>query len=288
MPVTAAVLHPYLFWDGRVDSAWAQPLQAIEGEAEQDFTRVEVGRFVATSHRADYEAVFGTLPEMSTWPERARPGLPAWDDMPAPQQVDVERVFANVGKAIEAYERRLLCADTRFDQWARGEVTLTEQEEAGAVSFVQGGCIRCHSGPSFSDGEFHDLGITSGAVDTGRPGGITRLLADPFNGAGVYSDDPDAGEARLIAAAGESPVAGAFRTASLRGVAQRRFFGHAGHEETLRGFITDVYRRRGRGRDDDGGSDPKLDGVNPGNPDEMVAFLRTLDCPAPEASLLAP
>jgi cytochrome c peroxidase len=295
MPVTAAVLHPFLFWDGRVDSAWAQPLQAIEGEAEQDFTRVEVARFIGAEHGAAYEAVFGPLPDLTRLPPRARPGLAAWDDIPAAQQTDVERVFANVGKAIEAYERRLLCADTRFDQWARGELDLTREEEAGAVSFVRGGCIRCHAGPSFSDGAFHALGIPGSAADTGRPAGLAKLLADPFNGAGPYSDDPDAGEARLIAAADESPVPGAFRTASLRGAGQRRFFGHAGHRETLRDFITDVYGRRGRGRGDGDGNgngndsqDPLLDGVNLGDPEEMLAFLRTLDCPAPDASLLSP
>jgi cytochrome c peroxidase len=30
MPVTAAVFHPFLLWDGKADSPWLQPLKAIE------------------------------------------------------------------------------------------------------------------------------------------------------------------------------------------------------------------------------------------------------------------
>ena len=46
-PVTAAVLHPFLLWDGRADSAWLQPLKAIENPKEMDFTRVEVARYAS-------------------------------------------------------------------------------------------------------------------------------------------------------------------------------------------------------------------------------------------------
>jgi cytochrome c peroxidase len=87
--------------------------------------------------------------------------------------------------------------------------------------------------------------------------------------------------------ASETAQEGAFRTASLRGVAQRTFFGHAAHEQTLRGFILDIYR--GRGRRGGGGRaasvgvlDPKLAGVNVDDEavDDLIAFLHTLDCPA--------
>jgi len=297
MPATVVSFHPYLFWDGRADSAWSQPLQAIEGAREMDFTRVEVARFVAANHRAAHEAIFGPLPDVSALPARAAPGMAAWDELSAVQQDEVNRVFSDVGKAIEAYERTLLCADTRFDRWTRGEVTLTDTELSGAASFVQSGCTRCHNGPTLSDGKFHDLGLGP-AGDSGRAAGITRLLADPFNGAGAYSDDPAAGQARLAAATQETRTAGAFRTASLRGAGQRRSFGHLGNHATLEDFISEVYDRDGRGGrggrdgdgngDGDGNLDPLLDGVRARNVGDIVAFLRTLDCPAPPAELLAP
>ena len=145
-----------------------------------------------------------------------------------------------------------------------------------------------------SDGKFHDLGGGGGSADPGRAAAIPLLLADPFNGAGVYSDDPAAGRRLLSIAASEAGGTGAFRTASLRGVGQRQRFGHLGDRDDLRQFITQVYRRgRGRGRGgDDGGAnarpDPLLDGVDTDNVEEMIAFLHTLDCPVPPPELLAP
>lgn len=301
MPVTAAVLHPYLLWDGKADSAWSQPLKAIENPKEMDFTRVEVARHVASTYRAQYEALFGALPDLATAPARAKPGDPAWSAMPEALRDDVQRVFANIGKAIEAYERKLLCTDTRFDKFVRGEVQLTDSERAGAAVFQQENCIRCHSGPSFSDGLFHDIGIPS--TDRGRPLGAQSLLDDPFSGTGLYSDDRAAGVSKLASIARETAQEGAFRTASLRGVGQRTFFGHAAHESTLRGFVLDIYRGgaggggRGNGRGGNGGRgatvgtlDPLLNGVNVGGDDvdDLVSFLRTLDCPAPPADLLEP
>jgi cytochrome c peroxidase len=241
--------------------------------------------------------VFGTLPDLTAVPPRALPGDVAWEAMPVALQQDVERVFSNVGKAIEAYERKLLCANTRFDRWQRGELEFSEAELDGATTFDRENCASCHSGPTFSDGEFHDIGVPS--QDRGRVLGAAQLLADAFNGAGEYSDDVATGEGKLIEVSKETAQNGAFRTASLRGVGQRTFFGHAAHEKSLRGFILDIYRGRGRGRRDADGDgrratvgelDEKLDGVDVDDDqvDDLIAFLHTLDCPAPSAQLLAP
>jgi cytochrome c peroxidase len=294
MPVTAAVFHPFLLWDGKADSPWLQPLKAIENPKEMDFTRVEVAHRAVTVYGAKYEAVFGPLPDLTAAPARALPGDAEWDGMSKSLQDDVQRVFTNMGKAVEAYERKLLCTDTKFDRWQRGEVQLSGDELAGADTFNREHCNRCHSGPSFSDGEFHDIGLPSS--DLGRELGVPALLSDPLNAAGEYSDDPEAGAAKLMAVATETATEGAFRTASLRGVGQRTFFGHAAHEQTPRGFILDVYRRGGRRGGGGGGRggatvgvlDPKLDDVNVDGDDvnDLIAFLHTLDCPAPSADLL--
>lgn len=308
LPLTSASLLPFLLWDGRADSVWRQPLYALENGREMDFTRTDVALFVASELGADYEAVFGALPSLEGVPAHVRPGDPAWDGLDAEKQDAVQRVFVNVGKAIEAYERRLTCADTRFDQWARGEVELSDAEARGAARFVDSGCILCHSGPAFSDGAFHNLGLvrsTDAEIDRGREVGLAVLLDDPLNGAGAYSDDPAAGAERLAQAAQETGTLGAFRTASLRGVTQRARFGHLGDHTSLEDFIQDTYRRGGRGgpgrgdRDGDGDGngagivgtlDPILDEVNldGGDAAEIVAFLRTLECPQVESTLLVP
>lgn len=287
MPVTTVAFQSFLLWDGRADSVWSQPIKAIENPKEMDLTRVELARVVAARYGEAYEAVFGALPTLDALPARGKPGMEAWDTMPTDVREDIDQVAANVGKALEAYERQLTCADTKFDRWTRGEASLTDREERGAEAFVEHHCNRCHSGPAFSDGKFHDIALPSS--DPGRSVGRTQLLADEFNGAGLNSDDPIAGEAKLAKVSSETATEGAFRTASLRGVGQRTFFGHASHRSTLRGFIEDVYHGRHGGRDATvGRRDPLLRGVNVPHHelDELVAFLHTLDCPPVAPALL--
>jgi cytochrome c peroxidase len=305
MPITAVAFQTFTLWDGRGDSVWIQPLKAIENPKEMDLTRVELVRRVAQRYPEAYAAVFGPLPSLQGLPQRGKPGLPEWDKLPASTRDAVDRVGANVGKALEAYERTILCDNTRFDRWAAGEISLSDREMDGAQVFVDQGCNGCHNGPAFSDGKFHNIGIPSS--DPGRSVGRELLLADVFNGAGPLSDDADAGLAKLTAVASESGTLGAFRTASLRGVGQRTFFGHASHQQTLRGFIQDVYRGRGRGGPGGGGPggggpggggrgatigqlDPLMNRVNVNgrDVDDLVSFLHTLDCPAPSAQSLAP
>ncbi len=290
MPVTMAAHQSFLLWDGRADSLWSQALKAIENPKEMDFSRTQVAHLVATDYAADYEDVFGERPDLEGVPPDAHPGTPAWAAVPSAQRHEVERAFVNVGKALEAYEREVSCTDTRFDRWLRGEVELSRREEVGAANFVREGCIDCHSGPAFSDGGFHNIGIGSGTdvPDEGRAVGALMLLDDPFNGVGPFSDDVDYGARKLEHLADEGRGRGAFRTPSLRGVAQRRSFGHRGHQADLRDFLDDVY------------DDPHLQGSAVGTLDEqvrgvdldreraMVAFLETLDCPPLPAELLEP
>ncbi len=282
MPITASAFQRFTLWDGRGDSLWIQPLKAIENSKEMDLTRVELAKLMAASYKDEYEAVFGDLPSLQGAPTKGKPGMAQWEALPESLRTDIDRIAANVGKAIEAYERTLLCSDTRFDRWARDELALTQQELNGARVFVDQGCDGCHSGPAFSDGGFHNIGIPSS--DRGRAVGRPQLLVDPFNGAGLHSDNRSAGEAKLAEVAQESASEGAFRTASLRGVGQRTFFGHAAHQATLGGFIRDVYRGgRGRRPATVGTLDPLLRNVNVNDREvnDLVAFLRTLDCPPP-------
>ena len=205
MPVQATAFQTFWFWDGRADSLWSQAIKAIESHPEMDFTRVEVARFIAEHYREPYEAIFGALPSLDDLPQRSRPGMENWDALSSLQQESVERIFTNAGKVIEAYERQLLCSDTRFDQWARGAVEMSNRELAGAVTFMQEGCVDCHAGPAFSDGLFHNIGIGSGnnTPDRGRVEGMELLWDDVFSGVGPYSDDVNFGAQKLASMQGE-------------------------------------------------------------------------------------
>ena len=290
MGITNVGFQPFFFWDGRTDSLWSQPLKAIESSAEMDFSRAEVAHFVTQRHGARYAEVFGEVPDLTGIPDRARPGLNAWEGMDEEERDRVNRVFANVGKALEAYQRQLICDDTRFDRFLRDAVALTPDEEEGAAIFLEAGCVGCHSGPNFSDHAFHNMGIGSnnGVPDAGREDAYERLLKDEFNGAGPYSDDTSAGEAKLATLQDEPGARGAFKTPSLRGVAQRRRFSHRGHIEGLERFIRQRYVRPTREESATGDVDPLARRIQLEEQDvePLVAFLRTLDCPPLPAELL--
>ncbi|MEE2787233.1 MAG: cytochrome-c peroxidase [Myxococcota bacterium] len=302
----------FQLWDGRADSLWAQPIQALESRSEGDFTRTELAHFIAREYAESYTRIFGPLPSLDAIPQRARPGDRAWATMDVIQQDIVNRIAANVGKAIEAYERRLICTDTEFDRSVRGEVELSELARRGARIFMDdddAGCVDCHSGPNFSDGQFHNLGLDHpNQADRGHADGIAELLDDDLNGMSSYSDDPIAGAALLDTIGRQRNRAlGAFKTPGLRGVAQRDRFGHLGHERDLARWIDQVYDRRrgdggGRGRRGRRAQGPQAGGrnfvgqlspefprgVGGGNARALAAFLRTLDCPPLPSELTRP
>ncbi|MEM1350071.1 MAG: cytochrome c peroxidase [Myxococcota bacterium] len=275
----------FVMWDGRADSLWAQPLGAIEAVAEMDFTRAEVYWFVLEHYREAYEEVFGAIAVFEDMPRRAKPGDARWGALDAERQEAVNRVFVNVGKAIEAYERTLLCTDTRFDRYLRGEEEFTRLELRGARSFVVSGCIECHSGAMLSDGKFHNLGISSATPEEalGRARGQGLVLASAFNGAGAFSDDTGWGQDkldRMLREEEDPAILGAFKTPSLRGVSQRGRWMHDGSVATLEAAI-DHYSNPDDVTPEVGVLSPKFTDPPFRNPGAMEAFLRTLDCAAP-------
>lgn len=232
----------WFFWDGRADTLWSQALQPIENPLEMDGDRVAVARLVASDAtlRAEYEAVFGALPDMEDWPAAARPApqaselARAWTAMPEAQREAANRVFANAGKALAAYERRLVGGDSAFDRFAKGLAeddaeamrALDAPAQRGLKLFLgKAGCRACHNGPLLSDGEFHDLQLRplSGGdrTDPARLEAIPRVLEDPFNAAGIYSDSREGEAVEHLRFLRKNPeLWGSFRTPSLRNVAR--------------------------------------------------------------------
>ena len=178
--------NKWQFWDGRADTLWSQALSALEGEAEQAGTRLQYAHLIHQSYAADYEAVFGALPELADtarFPPEGKPGDPAFDSMSEVDQHAVNTVFANIGKAIEAYERLLISRNAPFDRFVAGDTAaISVEAKRGLKTFIgKGICILCHDTPTFTDNAFHNLGVPQGTLpeDTGRYEGISLLLAGP-------------------------------------------------------------------------------------------------------------
>jgi cytochrome c peroxidase len=156
MPIAGADRSPWLFWDGRKDSLWSQALGPLESAVEHGGDRAQYVRLVATAYPDQYRQVFGSLPDVAGIPEHASPegsaaARLAWSRMTTAEQQSVNRVFANVGKAIAAYERKLQPGASRFDRYvdavaandrAAARASLSDDEVAGLRLFIgKASCI---------------------------------------------------------------------------------------------------------------------------------------------------
>ncbi len=230
--VVGTAYSPWFFWDGRKDSQWSQALGPLENPVEHGVTRADVVRLVRrdADYRRRYSGIFGSLPEPDD-----RDGL--------------SRAFANIGKAIAAYERRLLPGPSRFDRYVAAVLggrepapadRLTMDEVAGLRVFIadnQGQCTRCHNGPLFTNNHFHNIGVDPvehKADGRGRLDGIRSAAADEFNCLGIHSDAPEAACSELrFAKRDGTELLGGFKTPTLRNLSKTAPYMHAGQLETL-------------------------------------------------------
>jgi len=232
------------FWDGRKDSLWSHALGPSESPVEHNGTRLGFAHVIYDHYKASYEAIFGALPDLADtvrFPAAGKPGDAAFDGMTAADRDAIDRVFANFGKAVAAYERRLISpafAPSPFDRMLAGDDTaMTPGAIRGAKLFIgKAACDECHRGGTFTDFAFHNIGCPQEgphalATDIGREGGIATVKGDIFNRAGAYSDHAD--DTHLAGLAALATDTGAFKTATLRNVAKTAPYMHDGVYGTL-------------------------------------------------------
>jgi cytochrome c peroxidase len=235
MPIAGMAHSPFLFWDGRKDSLWAQALGPLESPVEHGGSREQYATVIAAHYRADYEAIFGMMPAQST-----RDAATA--------------VFVNMGKAIAAYERTIDYAPSRFDRYADAlqdtgrapEGVLSADEVAGLRLFIgKASCANCHNGPLFTNNEFHNTGVPARAglpADSGRLAGADAVLGDEFNCRSRWSDNRSKCAELEFLVTGDHVLERAFKVPSLRNVADRAPYMHAGQFKTL-SEVVDHYNR---------------------------------------------
>jgi cytochrome c peroxidase len=294
MPIAGAAYSPFVFWDGRKDSLWSQALGPLEDPAEHGGNRLAYAHQLKAHYRAEYEAVFGAMPDLSRLPKDASPlGTPqqraAWRNMSDKERQDVSRVFANMGKALAAYEKPLLPGESRLDRYIEGVIArdartygqLSMQEKNGLRIFIgKGQCITCHNGPLLTDQHFHNTGITprlSGQPDPGRRAGIAKVRDDEFNCLGQFSDaPPERCEELNFLAKDDLAMTSAFKTPGLRNVALRAPYMHAGQVSSL----TEVVRHyAGAPQSSAGHTELKPIQLTDDEIQAVVALLHTLSGP---------
>ena len=297
--IVGTAYSPWLYWDGRKDSQWSQALSPLEDPNEQGGNRVAIARLMYTDreYREAYTSLFGPLPDLSDrsrFPDAAGPieGTPleaAWSAMEPADRGSITRIFANVGKAIAAYERLLVPGPSRFDHYlealaseeeAQARAILSADEATGLRLFMgKARCIECHNGPLLTNNEFHNTGIISspGQIpDRGRIDGIRLVRADPFNCLGAYSDDPLKDCAELRFARTGSEVVGALRTPSLRNLTGTEPFSHQGQTPSLEQMMRH-YDRAPQAMI--GHNEAKPLSLRQRERTQLQSFLATLDAP---------
>ncbi len=247
---------PWFYWDGRKDSQWAQALAPLEAPHEHNIDRLNVAKLVTTdSAYADrYRRLFGDpplLPELDAASPLGRPEFIAgWNQLNDNEKQNIDRVFTNVGKALAAYQRKILPGRSRFDEYAdnlgeesstSGNKILSSSELAGLDLFLnKGQCVSCHNGPLFTNYEFHNTGVmvVAGQLPPmGRYDGIRIARDDPFNCKGEFSDAGNGDCIELEFARDTNELVGAHKTPSLRNVAETAPYMHGGQIATLREVI---------------------------------------------------
>ncbi len=210
------------------------------------------------------------------------------------QQVSANQVYAKVGQALAAFLMDQVSDDSPYDRFAAQLLQGRSAQESlgqgfGATELAglklfhgPGQCQNCHSGPRFSDGLFHNIGLPQRGTDiaAGRAAGLQIALSDPFNCKGVYL----AQSAEAITTACKSLRAasvdkegredlGAFRTPGLRNGAKRSSFMHDGRFTTVAEVMT--YFNDLEGRPAIGTRDPQLHRLDLTD-EEMAAIVRFL------------
>jgi cytochrome c peroxidase len=297
MPVAGAAHSPWLFWDGRADSLWAQALGPLENPLEHGGTRARYARLVQAYYRESYEKVFGAMPRLGHVPEDASPNgtaaqRQAWEALDEATRTDISRIYANMGKAIAAYEKTLRFSGSRFDAYVdatvRGDpkapTLLTEPEKRGLRIFIgEGRCATCHNGPLLTDQHFHNTGVPRldpKHPDLGRSAATALVAKDEFNCLGRYSDArPEQCEELAFMVKDDPNLVGAFKTPGLRGVALRAPYMHAGQFGSLK-EVVGHYRKAPAAPV--GKSELAKIRLSDTEVEYLAAFLGTLDSPVRE------
>ncbi len=187
-----AAYMKYQFWDGRAGSLEEQALGPIHNPIEMGETLENVVKKLQAipGYSAQFKEVFG-------------------GDVTAD----------GIAKAIAAFERIVVSGPSPYDRYLAGErMAMSPAAIHGMNIFAgKGHCIACHSGPTFSDQSFHNLGV-----------GMDR--ANPDLGREAHTKNPyDRGK---------------FKTPGLRNAALTYPYLHDGSAKTLM-EVVELYDRGG-------------------------------------------
>lgn len=121
------------FWNGRADTLETQIHEVVQSPSEMGSNWVHVVEVLSADPA--YQASFN-----SAYPDGV--------------------TMNNVQNALATYERTLISANSRFDQYLLGDTEiLTREEKYGYQRFKEYGCIACHQGVNIGGNMFQKFGV---------------------------------------------------------------------------------------------------------------------------------
>jgi cytochrome c peroxidase len=172
------------------------------------------------------------------------------------EQHTINQMFANFGTALAAFQSTIISKDSPFDLFAEKFIAnqtrdpefsfnarFGASEFAGLKIFLgQGQCTTCHTGPNFTDQQFHNIGLAdltkNGSINLGRSQGVMQVLRSPFNCKGNFlkltkENQTESCLEESFINTESTEFVGAFKTPSLRNVAETAPYMHDGSFATL-------------------------------------------------------
>lgn len=217
------------FWDGRVNSLEEQALEPINNpiEMHNNWSNVEL----EINANEEYVLLFKKAFNISY----------------------IDSIY--IVKAIAQFERTMISANSKYDQFLKQEVQLTASELNGYAIFnsEKGDCFHCHGTEMFVDNLFHNNGLDSEPFSDLGLGAITNLAMDN----------------------------GKFKTPTLRNIEFTAPYMHDGRFATLEEVI-DHYNSGGEYSST---VDPLMKKLGVGlqltnqEKEDLIAFLKTLSDP---------
>lgn len=181
--------NTFQFWDGRAGSLEEQALGPITNPIEMgmpNLKMVEDKLNAIPGYKKEFEKVFGD-PNVNS---------------------------ANIAKAIAAFERTIVSGNSPYDRYTEGDKSAMSASAIRGMNlfFDKAHCAACHSGPTFTDHAFHNIGVSIHEDETKMDIGRyqhSKLLGDR----------------------------GSFKTPALRDIAKMSPYMHDGSMATLEEVI---------------------------------------------------
>jgi cytochrome c peroxidase len=261
---------PHFFWDGRADSLEAQAVGPMMNHSEMGNAEPEVvlARLQSIQgYRTAFARAFGderidlnrVAKAIADYERTRMSGDSPWDRWQAKMDEGDAAILAKIARAAlpasdyeeTAGESTQSDPDKSLADFRDGKHISASVKRGHALFHGKASCNTCHLGPTFSDSQFHNLGI---GFDSKK---------------GTFSDDG------RFAVTRDPADRGSFKTPSLRDLAKRAPYLHDGSAATLR-EVVELYDKGGIANPN---LSPKIKplGLNERDITDLLAFLSALE-----------